>query len=63
MTRARELLILSGGTDTTKWPAPRNGGPPIDWIARAVVGPTLPRATERRRRAWDGRPARVAHAR
>ena len=38
MTRARELLILSGGTDTTKWPAPRPGGPPIDWIARAVAG-------------------------
>jgi len=38
MTRAKELLILSGGTDTTKWPAPRNAGPPIDWITRAVVG-------------------------
>ena len=43
MTRARELLILSGGTDTTKWPAPRNGGPPIDWIVRALVDD--PRAT------------------
>ena len=37
MTRARELLILSGGTDTAKWPNPRPGGPPIDWIARALV--------------------------
>lgn len=58
MTRARELLILSGGTDTTKWPAPRNGGPPIDWIVRAVT-PTLqlPQLLER---TWDGRIARVA---
>jgi ATP-dependent exoDNAse (exonuclease V) beta subunit len=57
MTRARELLILSGGTDTTKWPAPRNGGPPIDWIARAVAGeaPTPGELT----RSWDGREARV----
>src|SRR4051794_4247372 len=50
MTRARELLILSGGTDTAKWPAPRPGGPPIDWIARAVVGepgPALAAAGER----------------
>ncbi len=38
MTRARDLLILSGGTDTRKWPAPRPGGPPIEWIARAVAG-------------------------
>ncbi|MDA0167420.1 UvrD-helicase domain-containing protein, partial [Solirubrobacter ginsenosidimutans] len=42
MTRAKELLILSGGTDVTKWPPPRPGGPPIDWIARAIVG--LPEA-------------------
>ena len=38
MTRAKELLILSGGTDVGRWPSPRPGGPPIDWIARAVVG-------------------------
>ena len=58
MTRARELLILSGGTDVTKWPAPRPGGPPIDWIARAVAGaaPTTGELT----RTWDGRSARVA---
>ena len=58
MTRARELLILSGGTDVTKWPAARPGGPPIDWIARAVAGegPT-PGELER---SWDGRLARVA---
>lgn len=58
MTRARELLILSGGTDTAKWPAPRNGGPPIDWIVRAVT-PTLqlPQLLER---TWDGRIARLA---
>ena len=57
MTRARELLILSGGTDTTKWPAPRNGGPPIDWIVRALT-PTLqlPDILERH---WEGRLARL----
>ena len=58
LTRARELLILSGGTDTAKWPAPRNGGPPIDWIARAVAGEApAPGEVERQ---WDGRVARVA---
>ena len=57
MTRARELLILSGGTDVAKWPAPRPGGPPIDWIARAVAGGEIHPATLER--AWDGRLARV----
>ncbi len=57
MTRARELLILSGGTDTAKWPAPRNGGPPIDWIARALISPGQEGTIERE---WDGRPARIA---
>ena len=38
MTRACERLILSGGVDCEKWPAPRPGGPPIDWIARALTG-------------------------
>ncbi len=57
MTRAQELLILSGGTDTEKWPAARPGGPPIDWIARAVAGETPGDAIVTR--AWDGRPARV----
>ena len=71
MTRAKELLILSGGTDVSRWPSPRPGGPPIDWIARAIVG--LPEAvftraeeaaangdTELVTREWDGRQARVA---
>ena len=38
MTRARERLILSGGIDCERWPEPRPGGPPIDWIARALAG-------------------------
>ena len=60
MTRAQELLILAGGTDTGKWPAPRPGGPPIDWIARAVGGDgaAAPGAAIVAR-DWDGRPARV----
>ncbi|MBE2318459.1 UvrD-helicase domain-containing protein [Solirubrobacter sp. CPCC 204708] len=57
MTRARELLILSGGTDTAKWPAPRNGGPPIDWIVRALT-PTL-QLPDILERTWEGRPARL----
>ena len=57
MTRARELLILSGGTDTAKWPQPRNGGPPIDWIVRAI-NPTL-QLGQTVERAWDGRIARL----
>jgi ATP-dependent exoDNAse (exonuclease V) beta subunit len=75
MTRAQELLILSGGTDLEKWPAPRPGGPPIDWIARAVgklgggeldwgaaggAAPATDAAETIVTREWDGRPARVA---
>jgi ATP-dependent helicase/nuclease subunit A len=36
MTRAKERLILSGGVDCERLPAPRPGGPPIDWIWRAL---------------------------
>jgi ATP-dependent exoDNAse (exonuclease V) beta subunit len=37
-TRAEERLILSGGIDTEKWPAPRPGGPVLDWLAPALLG-------------------------
>ena len=37
MTRARETLILSGGTDVERWPEPRPGGAPLDWIVRAIA--------------------------
>jgi len=37
-TRAEERLILSGGIDTEKWPAERPGGPPLDWLAPALLG-------------------------
>jgi ATP-dependent exoDNAse (exonuclease V) beta subunit len=62
LTRARERLILSGGTDVEKWPAPRTGGPPIDWIMRALVGgePAVAGGPDRIvERGWDGRAARV----
>jgi ATP-dependent exoDNAse (exonuclease V) beta subunit len=49
MTRAKDLLLLFGATDTARRPAPRPGGPPIDWIAPALANEL----------AWDGRPARV----
>jgi ATP-dependent exoDNAse (exonuclease V) beta subunit len=37
-TRAEERLILSGGVDSAKWPAPRPGSPPLDWLAPALIG-------------------------
>ncbi len=37
-TRAEERLILAGGVDPAKWPAPRPGGPPIAWLGPALLG-------------------------
>jgi ATP-dependent helicase/nuclease subunit A len=64
MTRARERLILSGGVDCERWPEPRPGGPPIDWIARALTGNPAttfarPEAETVVDRRWDDRPARL----
>ncbi len=36
-TRARELLILSGGARPGRWPAPKPGAPPISWLGPAFV--------------------------
>ena len=61
MTRARETLILSGGTDAERWPEPRPGGAPLDWIVRAIAGEPheLFAARDRpRARAHLGRPRR-----
>ncbi len=42
MTRARERLLLSGSCDFKRWSGgPRTGGPPIEWLAPALV-PELP---------------------
>ncbi len=41
MTRARERLLLSGAADFERWPAERPGGPPIAWLAPALL-PELP---------------------
>jgi len=62
MTRARERLILSGGVDCERWPEPRPGGPPIDWIARALVDDprsafSVPETVVERR--FEDRPARL----
>jgi len=68
MTRAEEKLILSGGVDPSRLPAPRPGGAPLGWILPAMLdapGATLssPEAREPAglciTRTWDGRPARV----
>ncbi len=61
MTRARDRLILSGSTDPERQTAPRPGGPPLDWIAPALLGGALDPARPERvvTGAWDGRPTRV----
>jgi ATP-dependent exoDNAse (exonuclease V) beta subunit len=61
-TRARERLILSGGVDCDRWPEPRPGGPPLDWIARALTDDpravfSVPETVVERR--FDDRPARL----
>jgi ATP-dependent exoDNAse (exonuclease V) beta subunit len=37
MTRAQELLVLSGATDTEKWPEPQPLGVPMNWIWRGLA--------------------------
>jgi ATP-dependent exoDNAse (exonuclease V) beta subunit len=37
MTRAEEHLILSGTTDSERWPDPQALGAPMDWVWRAVA--------------------------
>jgi ATP-dependent exoDNAse (exonuclease V) beta subunit len=62
MTRARDLLLLSGGLDTERWPDPRAGGPPLDWIVRALVDDpvtTFAAPEVVHERAWAGRAARL----
>lgn len=74
MTRARERLILSGGTDLEKRPPPGGrgaGSPPIDWILPAFVSGPLgleqpgegerlgERPTRVLERPWEDRTARL----
>jgi ATP-dependent exoDNAse (exonuclease V) beta subunit len=64
MTRAKELLLLSGGVDAGRWPDPRPGGPPLDWIVRALVGEPAdafaPESPDRvLAREFEGRGARL----
>jgi ATP-dependent exoDNAse (exonuclease V) beta subunit len=61
MTRARDRLILSGSTDPERHADPRPGGPPLDWIAPALLGGALDPARPERvvTGVWDGRPTRV----
>ena len=61
MTRARDRLILSGSTDPERRAEPRPGGPPLDWIAPALLGGALDPARAERvvTGMWDGRPTRV----
>jgi ATP-dependent exoDNAse (exonuclease V) beta subunit len=37
MTRARDRLLLSGAADLARWPAPKQGGAPIAWLAPALI--------------------------
>ena len=58
MTRARDRLILSGSTDPERHAEPRPGGPPLDWIAPALLGGALdPARPERVVTGVLGRPA------
>jgi ATP-dependent exoDNAse (exonuclease V) beta subunit len=41
MTRARDLLVLSGAVDFSRWPRPGPSAPPIAWLAPAL-SPELP---------------------
>jgi ATP-dependent exoDNAse (exonuclease V) beta subunit len=41
MTRARDLLVLSGAVDFTRWPRPGPSAPPISWLVPAL-SPELP---------------------
>jgi ATP-dependent exoDNAse (exonuclease V) beta subunit len=38
MTRARDKLILAGGIDAGRWPAPKPGAAPLTWVSRALLG-------------------------
>ncbi len=41
MTRARDLLVLSGAVDFARWPRPGPSAPPISWLVPAL-SPELP---------------------
>jgi ATP-dependent exoDNAse (exonuclease V) beta subunit len=62
MTRARELLLLSGGLNAARPAAPRPGGAPLSWIVPALLDEPARLASEhdfRADRTWEGRPARL----
>src|SRR5439155_5763132 len=51
-----------GGLDTERWPEPRDGGPPLDWIVRALLDDprgALAAPETVVTRTWDDRPARL----
>jgi ATP-dependent exoDNAse (exonuclease V) beta subunit len=58
MTRARELLVLSGATDTEKWPGEQRLGVPMNWIWRGVA-PGLDSGEPRGARCTILRPGEV----
>ena len=65
MTRAQDHLVLSGATDTSRWPEAKLLGTPMDWIWRAVAPDLAGRfaageSSGESAREWEGRPARVA---
>jgi ATP-dependent exoDNAse (exonuclease V) beta subunit len=37
MTRARELLVLSGAADFARWPRPGPSATPVSWLAPALI--------------------------
>jgi ATP-dependent helicase/nuclease subunit A len=68
MTRAEELLIVSGGVDPDRLPSPRPGGAPIAWILPALLDQPADAIARARaseddglclERIWDGRPVQT----
>jgi ATP-dependent helicase/nuclease subunit A len=48
MTRARELLLLSGAASFKRWPQPKPNGAPLDWVAPALLADLPQRAATAR---------------
>jgi ATP-dependent helicase/nuclease subunit A len=65
MTRARELLVLSGAVDFARWPRVGPGAAPISWLAPALVDDLLARlaAGELDADRQDAAPNTLVHVR
>ena len=53
MTRARELLLLSGSLDFDRWPRPGFSAPPVAWLAAALSEDLPGMIAARQAPVWD----------